>query len=99
MVEDQVFQLNMFNKLSCFRLALEDDQFLDNRRDNDLETVGWRVLRFNTTHIREKMEKYCLPTVVDNINRLGGAEEGQLAGRRFDLDAPRGYQQLLLDDF
>jgi hypothetical protein len=44
------------------------------------------------------MEAYCLPTVVENINRLGGAEEGQLAGRLFDVDAPGGYQQLLLDD-
>jgi very-short-patch-repair endonuclease len=71
---------------------------LDNLRDNVLETVGWRVLRFNTHHINEQGEQYCLPTVVKNINRLGGTEEGQLAGRRFDVDAPGGYQQLLLDD-
>jgi very-short-patch-repair endonuclease len=69
---------------------------LDNLRDNDLETVGWRVLRFNTHHIREQTQEYCLPTVVENINRLGGAEEGQLVGRRFDLST--GLQQLLLDD-
>lgn len=71
---------------------------LDNLRDNDLETVGWRVLRFNTHHIREEMEEYCLPTVVENINRLDGAEEGKLVGRRFTLDAQGGYQQLMLDD-
>jgi len=71
---------------------------LDNLRDNVLETVGWRVLRFNTAQIQEQGEQYCLPTVVENINRLGGTEEGQLAGRRFDLDASGGYQQLLLDD-
>jgi very-short-patch-repair endonuclease len=71
---------------------------LDNLRDNDLEMNGWRVLRLNTHHIREQLEEYCLPTVVENINRLGGAEEGQLAGQRFDLDSPGGYQQLLLDD-
>ena len=56
------------------------------------------MLRFNTTHIREEMEAYCLPTVVENINRLGGAEEGQLVGRRFDVNASDRYQQLLLDD-
>jgi very-short-patch-repair endonuclease len=71
---------------------------LDNLRDNVLETVGWRVLRFNTPQIQEQGEQYCLPTVVENINRLGGTEEGQLVGRRFDVEAPGGYQQLLLDD-
>jgi very-short-patch-repair endonuclease len=72
---------------------------LDNLRDNVLETVGWRVLRFDTRQIQEEAEQYCLPTVVENINRLGGTKEGKMAGRRFDLDAPGGYQQLLLDDF
>jgi very-short-patch-repair endonuclease len=71
---------------------------LDNLRDNVLETVGWRVLRFNTAQIREQGEQYCLPTVVENINRLGGAEEAKLVGRRFNVDTPGGYQQLLLDD-
>jgi len=71
----------------------------DNLRDNDLETTGWRVLRFNTSHIREEMEEYCLRTVVENINRLGGVEEGRLVPRRIDLDAPGGVQQLgLFDD-
>ncbi len=27
----------------------------DNRRDNDLETSGWKLLRFNTSHLREQM--------------------------------------------
>lgn len=72
---------------------------LDNLRDNDLETVGWRVLRFNTLHIREQMEGYCLPTVIENINRLGGVDEGQLMPRRIEIDPPGGLQQLgLFDD-
>ena len=72
---------------------------LDNLRDNDLETTGWRVLRFNTLQIREQMEDYCLRTVVENVNRLGGVEEGRLVPRRIDLDAPGGLQQLgLFDD-
>jgi len=72
---------------------------LDNLRDNGLETAGWRVLRFNTPQIREEMEGYCLPTVVENINRLGGVEEGRVVPRRIDLDAPGGLQQWgLFDD-
>ena len=71
---------------------------LDNLRDNDLETLGWRVLRFNTFQIREEMDEYCVPTVVENVNRLGGLEEGGLVPRRIDLDAPGGLQQLTLFD-
>jgi len=64
---------------------------LDNLRDNDLETTGWRVLRFNTTHIREKMAEYCVPTIVENINRLDGVdEEERLVPRRINPDAPDG---------
>ena len=69
---------------------------LDNLRDNDLETVGWRVLRFNTYHIQEEMAEYCLPTVVENIHRLGGVEEGKLVPRRITLDGPDGWRQLTL---
>ena len=73
---------------------------LDNLRDNDLETTGWRVLRFNTTHIREKMAEYCLPTIVENIDRLDGVdEEERLVPRRINLDGPDGAYQLgLFDD-
>jgi very-short-patch-repair endonuclease len=67
---------------------------LDNLRDNDLETVGWRVLRFNTPQIHHEMDEYCLPTIVENINRLDGLDEGRLIPRRIDLDAPGGLQQL-----
>jgi very-short-patch-repair endonuclease len=71
---------------------------LDNRRDNDLETAGWRQLRFNTHHIQEQMAEYCVPTVVENINRLGGVDEGRLVGRRISPDAPEGAHQLELFD-
>ena len=71
----------------------------DNLRDNDLETAGWKLLRFNTHHLREQMEEYCLPMIVENINQLGGLEEGRLAPRRISLDAPNGaYQRGLFDD-
>jgi len=71
---------------------------LDNLRDNDLGTAGWRVLRFNTPQVREQMDEYCLRTVVENINRLGGADEGRLVPRRIALDTPGGLQQLVLFD-
>ena len=70
----------------------------DKLRDNELATVGWRVLRFTTVDICERPETYCLPKVVENINRLDGLEEGKLVGRRFELDGPRGYQQMQFDD-
>jgi very-short-patch-repair endonuclease len=71
---------------------------LDNLRDNDLETAGWKLLRFNTTHVREQLADYCLPTIVENINRLGGVEEGQIAGRRVALDPDTPTQPPLFDD-
>ncbi len=71
---------------------------LDNLRDNDLETDGWRVLRFNTPHIIEKMAEYCLPTIVENINKLGGLEEQRLMPRKVSLDAQGQLRQLSLFD-
>lgn len=44
----------------------------DNMRDNDLSTEGWRILRFNSAQIVEELDSYCLPTVLANIERLGG---------------------------
>ena len=46
----------------------------DNVRSNDLETSGWRLLRFNTTQINEEMDDYCLPTIVENIRNMGGLD-------------------------
>lgn len=69
---------------------------LDNLRDNDLETAGWKLLRFNTLCIREKMAEYCLPTIVENINRLGGLDEQRLVPRKVSLDAQGGPRQLSL---
>jgi len=71
----------------------------DNLRDNDLETVGWKVLRFNSHQIREEMGEYCLPTIAENINRLSGVDEGGIVPRKIDLDAPdSAYQLGLFDD-
>ena len=54
---------------------------LDNQRNNDLEVVSWSVLRFNTRHINEQLEDYCLPTIQDKINHAGGlSDEGRCRG-------------------
>jgi very-short-patch-repair endonuclease len=68
----------------------------DRPRDNDLNTVGWRVLRFGTREIQEQMASYCLPTIVDNINRLGGVDEGGVVRRKIELRAPDGVRQMTL---
>jgi very-short-patch-repair endonuclease len=70
---------------------------IDRPRDNALETAGWRVLRFDDLEIREKMADYCLPTIVNNINQLGGVEEGRSMGRKISLNNPGAVQLSLFD--
>ena len=67
---------------------------LDNQRDNELETVGWRTLRFNTYQIQEHIDEDCLYTISENINRLGGIDDGRMIGRKVDPNAPDGMSQL-----
>ncbi|MCG3139955.1 MAG: hypothetical protein HDKAJFGB_00887 [Anaerolineae bacterium] len=71
----------------------------DNRRDNDLETAGWRTLRFTSQQIREELEPYCVETVRENINNLGGLEEpGQFMPRKIHPQAAQGiYQPTLFE--
>ncbi|MFC1734741.1 endonuclease domain-containing protein [Candidatus Hydrogenedentota bacterium] len=71
---------------------------LDNVRDNDLETAGWRLLRFNGHQVREEMNEYCLPTIVENISNAGGIDEGRLIPRQVNLEHPGCYQLGLFDD-
>ncbi len=71
---------------------------LDNLRDNDLETSGWSLLRFNTHQINEEMEPYCLPTIVQKINNLGGLSEGRTVPRSIGLEADAARQLSLFDD-
>jgi very-short-patch-repair endonuclease len=53
----------------------EKDQVAqDNVRENALKTEGWRTLRFNTQQVKEQMAKYCVPTILENIQSLGGLE-------------------------
>ena len=65
---------------------------LDNQRDNDLTTLGWSVLRFNGQQIREELSEYCVPTIVQSVNRLGGLSTERMIPRRLNPagpDAPR----------
>ena len=71
----------------------------DNVRNNALEAVGWKVLRFNTPQINEQMESYTVPKIVETINKQGGIVEGKLLPRRIDLDGDGAYQMSLFDDF
>ncbi|MGC8713858.1 MAG: endonuclease domain-containing protein [Leptodesmis sp.] len=70
----------------------------DKRRDNDLETLGWRTLRFSTQDVREQMQAYCLPMIVENINRLGGLEQQGLILRSAYPASTTTAQQLNLFD-
>ena len=69
----------------------------DNRRDNDLETGGWKLLRFNSWHLREQMTDYCVPTIVENVRRLGGLAENRVVPRDIQPD-PASPSQLSLFD-
>jgi len=78
--------------------ANSEQSQLDNLRDNDLKTIGWRTFHFTTHQIQEQMAEYCVPKIVENINRLGGLEESGIVPRKINLDAPDGWQQLTLLD-
>ncbi len=60
----------------------------DNIRNNDLTSNGWSVIRFDSNQIRERMEAYCLPTIMTNINKLGGIEFDKTAMQRFKKQNP-----------
>lgn len=69
----------------------------DNLRDNALEAVGWKVLRFSTHQIQEHTEKYCIHTIAETINNLYGVDEGKYVPRRIDLKADGSYQLGIFD--
>jgi len=69
----------------------------DNLRDHDLNTEGWKILRFSEKQIHEQAASYCVKTVIENINKLGGVDEGKIIPRKINFD--RGsYQPSLFDD-
>jgi very-short-patch-repair endonuclease len=71
---------------------------VDNQRDNELTGLGWSILRFTTAQVREQAEEYCVPRIMETINRLGGMTARGLVPRRFNPDDPNGPRQLILFD-
>lgn len=69
---------------------------IDNQRDNDLNDLGWHVLRFNGHVIREEMAAYCIPTILSSINREGGLSGDGLIPREFNVENPEGPQQMTM---
>lgn len=55
----------------------------DYLRQNDIESRGWQVLRFNTRQIKEGMQTYCLPKIQKTINNKGGLSDEGLVPRKF----------------
>jgi very-short-patch-repair endonuclease len=70
----------------------------DNVRQNDLETNGWKILRFSSLQIQEQIQEYCVGMIVDNVEKLGGPETGRLIPRKIDPDNEEIYQLSLFDD-
>jgi hypothetical protein len=36
----------------------------------DLEANGWTILRFNSYQLRQEAERFCVPTILDELKRL-----------------------------
>lgn len=72
---------------------------LDNLRDNALEAAGWKVLRFTTKQIREEAAGYCIATIRETIQKLGGVDEGDLVPRQINPDVDGAVQLGLFDDW
>lgn len=68
----------------------------DNRRDNDLETGGWRLLRFNSSQLKEKAVEYCVPLIAKNVRKLGGLSEDRMIP--WDIAVDGAQSQLSLFD-
>lgn len=54
----------------------------DNQRSNALGILGWRLLRFSTSQIRDEMS-HCLGEITGMVSRLGGFEQDGMAPRRW----------------
>ena len=68
----------------------------DNQRNNALAAKGYQVLRFNTMQVREKIANYCVPTIVETVNRLGGSLDPQGPPRKYTSTAEGVVQQFSL---
>jgi very-short-patch-repair endonuclease len=68
----------------------------DNQRFNDLQSAGWRILRFNGEQIRNGLADYCVPKITEMINSLGGLREERIVSRTFYPTSDGIAQQLAL---
>jgi very-short-patch-repair endonuclease len=69
----------------------------DNERDNELTSRGWDILRFRGQRIQEEMNDYCIPKIVETVNRLGGLEANGLVPRPFDPERPEAQHLTLFE--
>jgi len=70
----------------------------DNQRDNDLTAIGWHILRFNSWQIKEHLTSYCLQSIEQTINHLGGISSEGLVPRQFFYSVQgSGYQLSLFE--
>ena len=65
-------------------------------RDNNLQSDGWHVLRFNGKQIQEQADLYCLGKIEEMVNRLGGLTDEGMVPRNFYPQS--NAQQLSLFD-
>lgn len=68
----------------------------DNQRDNDLTSIGWHLLRFNSKQINEELNSYCILKINQTINNLGGITSEGLVPRKFFYTPQGSAQQLSL---
>ncbi len=68
----------------------------DKKRQNDLTSTGWHILRFGSWQIREQMTSYCLPKIKKTITRYGGIVSPGRSPRKFYSFPPDDLQQLSL---
>lgn len=66
----------------------------DNLRNNDLEAAGWSVLRFTTAQIREQVSDYCIPKIVEKVNRMGGIVRGDSVSQLISVKSFDGSYQM-----
>lgn len=70
----------------------------DNRRNNDLASVGWHVVRFTGDQILNHLDTECMDKILKTINNLAGLSDDGLVPRTF-YPSPSGFgQQLTLFD-
>ncbi len=68
----------------------------DNARDNALQILNWKILRFNTKQLTTQFENECLSNIQDAINSLGGLKVDNIVSRIFYNNGNQHSQQLTL---